>query len=417
MKLSNYNIVTRKKLNMFIFHNMISKATVVLTKKELSQFNNFKLNLNDTLNMKELGFYIDDNIDEVRNILNENKSVCDDLKTLNITLIPTFACNLSCTYCYQNGLDFDVITDENIETFISFVMNRLKETEAENFHLSWFGGEPLLVFDKIKYINEKLIQYCNQNNIKFSSSIATNLTVFRPEMLKLMIDLHIERIETTLAGTSKYHNLLRIPRQHDIDSYKSTIEGIKLVSNKIVTMININFCKENFKSIKILLKNLKRIKNNNIYLNFNEIVNYEQNRKQVKQLKDIEKFKIKMFNYALKLNFKICDTTNFCKEAIYCPQWHKNSFAIDNKLNVYKCTELFDEETRIGYIDLYTNRLILQKEINACIDNNCKKCNYLPYCNGGCIMKKIQKQSPCPSELSSVSKYLKLFVKRMERAD
>lgn len=57
-------------------------------------------------------------------------------------------------------------------------------------------------------------------------------------------------------------------------------------------------------------------------------------------------------------------------------------------------------------------KLLHNNRKNFSDEYKCVNCHFLPYCNGGCTIKRQQKEKPCPSELDSVNKYLKLFVKR-----
>lgn len=414
---SRYNLLVKKGKD-YILHNMLNKTTAILDKKEYKQYIEFN-NLDKTLfrDLKDSGFLVDENFNEFEEALKLNNLAKNSYESLNITLIPTFACNLNCGYCYQNGLENNVITEDNQLIFIEFIKTRLKKYNSKSFHLSWFGGEPLLVFKIIKSVNKQIKEFCSNNNVEFSSSIATNLTMLTDDKAKELQDLNIIRVETTLAGTSKCHNKLRPSKDKSLDSYLETIKGLTISTKYFITMLNINYCKENYHNILKLLKILKKINNKNLYINFNEIINYSQNRRKVKELKDNERTKLKLFIKSMNHGLQICDVTNFCKEHIFCPQWHVNSFAIDNNLNVYKCSDRFDEKTKIGIIKNNEIEFINQEMLDNSIPNKCLKCNYLPYCNGGCKIKHQTNESPCPNELSHLDNYLYMFVERQKYKD
>lgn len=411
IKLSKYNLVVRNGIDSYIVHNMLSKNTILLSNKELKLLKNMT---DDVFNAKliELGFIVNNEFDETKCAVEENASACNDLSYLNLTLIPSFGCNLKCKYCYQNGIETKKMSTKAQEGLVNFVKKRLTKFKSTSFHLSWFGGEPLLFFDIVKNVSLSLKKFCDENEIKFSCSISTNLTLFEEDMIKTFKDMNISRIETTLVGLEKEHNKLR-PASTNINLYQKTLSAILLVSQHFTTMVNMNFCKENYWSIRKLIKHLSNKQNDNIYINFNEIVNYKQNRQQCKQFKNTDKIKLQLFSYALKNKWHICDITNFCGSSIFCPQYHINSFAIDPELNVYKCTEKCDKSTRYGIIETKTGEIkVLKNNKNNFIKNTCISCRFLPYCNGGCEIKRQQKEKPCPTELESVNKYLKIFVKR-----
>lgn len=412
VKTSKYNLIVKNGINSFIIHNMLSKNTILINNKELKLLKSLE---DPVFNSKmiEYGFLVAENTDETQVALKENVDACNDMSYMNITLIPSFGCNLKCKYCYQNGAKTNKMSEESQEGFIRFIKKRLIDLKCNSLHLSWFGGEPLMFSDIVIKISKTLKNFCEQNFINFSCSISTNLTLFNEELIETFKDINVTRIETTLVGEEKAHNLLR-PTANGSNLYLKTFNSILLVAQHFTTMVNINFCKENYFSIKRLIKNLSKQKMDNLYLNFNEIVNYKQNRQQCKQFKNTEKIKLKLFSYALKNKLQICDITNFCGSAMFCPQYHKNSFAVDSELNIYKCTEKCDDSTRFAIIESKTGemKLLHNNRKNFSDEYKCVNCHFLPYCNGGCTIKRQQKEKPCPSELDSVNKYLKLFVKR-----
>ncbi len=412
MKISKYNLFCKFKRNEYILHNMISKETVLLNKKEFKDFKNMSGDSDFCKELLNSGFYIPNNQNEIIRIREENRQACQDYSNLNITLVPTFACNFKCKYCYQNGLDNSIMKDEDIEVFIEFIKRRLSKHKSKSFHLSWFGGEPLLVYDIIYKTNKKILDFCVAKNIEFSSSISTNLSLIDDKKAKLLKDVAVTRIETTLVGNEKTHNDLRVC--NSLNSFECTKKGIMIAAKYFTVMVNMNFCKSNFHDIKNFLKHDNTLKQQNIYLNFSEIINYKQNRFQVKQYKNCELKKLKLYCLALKNNWKICDITNFCSESIYCSYYHVNSFSIDNQLNVYKCAERFDENTQIGIIDKHSYDCKYNANYKDLyeLEQSCLRCQFLPYCNGGCQVKRQQNIKPCPEELTSVYKYLKLFVRR-----
>ena len=63
-----------------------------------------------------------------------------------LIVVPTFGCNLRCTYCYQEVFDPSargLIAPEVIDAFFGFVDARFRD-EAQRPYLTLFGGEPLV---------------------------------------------------------------------------------------------------------------------------------------------------------------------------------------------------------------------------------------------------------------------------------
>lgn len=82
-----------------------------------------------------------------------------------ITIILTRQCNLRCNYCWINFTD-DNLSYKMIDLFLEKLL--IKRNKINNIKFEFFWWEPLLEFEKIKYIVEKTKAY----NIKYS--IVTN---------------------------------------------------------------------------------------------------------------------------------------------------------------------------------------------------------------------------------------------------
>jgi len=100
---------------------------------------------------------------------------------------PTRACNLNCTYCYQQdkkGFDPDkgssdsslFMDKETVEQTADFI---IRDESQYQKHLQFFGGEPLLAWDTIKFFVARLGSMA-------SFSITTNGTLLNRERLSFL---------------------------------------------------------------------------------------------------------------------------------------------------------------------------------------------------------------------------------------
>ena len=77
----------------------------------------------------------------------------NDRTTINLILAPTTSCNFACPYCFESKKNPKTINKETIDTLAEFVKSH-QDTKKVKIH--WYGGEPLLAFDKMTTIYEKL---------------------------------------------------------------------------------------------------------------------------------------------------------------------------------------------------------------------------------------------------------------------
>lgn len=101
-KVSFYNIVISEERNTKIIYNSISKAYIQIPNnmnltdytKEINK-NEHVLNENDYLLINN-GFIIEKDVDEITYLKMIYNKYFFDSKSLNIIMIPTFACNFNC---------------------------------------------------------------------------------------------------------------------------------------------------------------------------------------------------------------------------------------------------------------------------------------------------------------------------------
>ncbi|MFK7779954.1 MAG: radical SAM protein [Candidatus Gracilibacteria bacterium] len=123
----------------------------------------------------------------------------EDIKKPNIlfTIMLTRQCNYRCDYC---ALTFsnDIIDYNTIDTFITTIKN--KSDLLGNIKIEFFGGEPLLEFDKLKYIVNKI-----KNIDGISFSVVTNGELLDQNKLDF---LNLNNFEIVFSVTLKTLKLL-----------------------------------------------------------------------------------------------------------------------------------------------------------------------------------------------------------------
>lgn len=104
---------------------------------------------------------------------------------ININL--TAFCNLGCTYCFADGGDYGRIKgkmeSETVEHIFKFIREHVTDTKIVRFE--FFGGEPLLNFDRIQEVCDYSDVISRETGIEFIYRISTNLTVLPDGVLDL----------------------------------------------------------------------------------------------------------------------------------------------------------------------------------------------------------------------------------------
>jgi sulfatase maturation enzyme AslB (radical SAM superfamily) len=100
------------------------------------------------------------------------------MELTNLTFIVTDDCNFNCSYCLQKK-EKKTINNTFIETAVDFFYPFLKE----HSHTSFYGGEPLLAFEKIKYTTRLIQEKNKKGNKRIEFSVTTNGSLLNQNML------------------------------------------------------------------------------------------------------------------------------------------------------------------------------------------------------------------------------------------
>lgn len=168
------------------------------------------LNNFDELCFEELFYFVQD---PPAALLKDTSSIPDrnrrfaTLKTMKtLTLVVCEACNLRCEYCYlRQKLDKKAFMDK--ET-CRRAINLFFKHAGQYVHIDFYGGEPLLNFDIIKFATKYALREAKKCGINLSFSCATNGTICNDEILNHLIKYNF-LISISLDGPPKIHNRFR----------------------------------------------------------------------------------------------------------------------------------------------------------------------------------------------------------------
>lgn len=134
----------------------------------------------------------------------------------DITLCITEACNLNCTYCYENHKSSKKMSFDTAKQIIDYEMSVRDKFEGVLFNL--FGGEAFLNFELVKQIVEYLETNYRNSDLKWHCFITTNGTLVHGEIQKYLREHRCSiSCGLSLDGTKECHNINRSNSFDDID--------------------------------------------------------------------------------------------------------------------------------------------------------------------------------------------------------
>lgn len=393
MILSKYNTIYYSKNNGYLLYNSLSNSFAKLnkelynilleikTKPELVE----KIDKDLFKILLEKKIFVESDIDEYDNIKLKTLMNRYDSKVLSLTIAPTRDCNFNCTYCYEEDrppIYIDNITCENIVKFIE------SYKDVKYLSLCWYGGEPLLAFDRI----EEITNILKEKDYIINATLISNGYLLTDHIVDKLNNLFIHSIQITIDGLEDTHN---VRRKHKVnkDSFNKIINNIELVVSKhenIIVAIRCNIDKSNsaeYHKLQAFI-NSRFKKYNNIHLSPGFV---EEGMKCCFNRKERTDFLLEQF-YKYNNTELSFYPSGFRSE---CMARCINSFLIDPEGNLFKCwADICQHEKSIGNINT--------KEFNSVIatrylvgadqleDKKCIECNLFPICDGGCAYQRIE---------------------------
>ena len=203
---------------------------------------------------KEIYNFIKTNRD-IKNNYRINSNI-SDIDTVRINV--SNSCNLACTYCYANGGNYknenNIMSKKVAEDIVRFLKENMNHIET----IFFFGGEPLLNIDIIEYI-------CGEFKDK-SFKLITNGTLINEKIIDVIKKYDIA-IGLSLDGPRNIHDNSRITKEGN-PTFDIIIKNIQKLKDNNINIINIQGTFTEFTNKHISKDDLVKYFDNNFEVKF-----------------------------------------------------------------------------------------------------------------------------------------------------
>lgn len=311
-------------------------------------------------------------------------------KGLVLTINPTLSCNFACPYCFEKGHPNVYMSEEVENKIIQFIR---KQSEAQSINVTWFGGEPLLAFDRIVSLTRKM----QALGLEYKAGIITNGYLFSEKIISLLPSLAISSIQITLDGLAPLHDSRRCLKSGK-PTFEKILQNIDLLQKScpdINVKIRVNVDKTNIEDFLNLYRLLKGKHYPNLSMNLAFVKDITGCKKCASFYDSGEQAQIaKKFLQKYGLDFSMVFPLS---DRYECAIRNKNSIVIGPEGEIYKCwNDVGDKDKVVGDIDgKITNEALLLRYLLAADpfeDPKCQDCFLLPVCGGGCPYSRIQNE-------------------------
>ena len=215
MKWSRYNDLFQSQRNGWLLFNSASRNFLKIEDGELAliqkiaqdpehaDYSSFPMLY---MQLRSMGFIVEDSADDDLCNIIRMRALTELYAPGNLllTIAVTRACNFDCSYCFEGNRTGKPMSAEVEDQLIKFI----GRFYTRDVSLTWFGGEPLLAFDRILSIDRRV----RELGKRIIASMITNGFLLDDYKVSKLNDLNISYLQITLDGKKETHDSRRFQK-------------------------------------------------------------------------------------------------------------------------------------------------------------------------------------------------------------
>ncbi len=228
----------------------------MLKKEIFESIDNGNLSSESLKTLSDLGVVVPDRKAEISSMTGFIDGLNSRDTGMNVTVVLNLDCNFACVYCYEGDMKGKLyMSEDTADLLIAFIKERFAET-TKSINIDFFGGEPLLSRDLIKYISRAVKTFAEGRSAAYTFSLVSNGSLFKGQVAEELKAVGMQTIKITLDGPAEVHNGCR-PFKGGGGSFDAILRNIKETCDVVNVGIGGNFSRENYKTFPGLLDYLE----------------------------------------------------------------------------------------------------------------------------------------------------------------
>jgi uncharacterized protein len=360
--------------------------------------------------------------------LHEQLFSADD--RLGLTLLAHENCNFRCVYCYEE-FKKKRMSDEVADGVVELV--RKRADQLRYLTIGWFGGEPLLAFDLIEDVCQRVRAICAEHGIAFMSQMTTNGFLLDADRAARCIAAGVVRYTVTLDGPARTHDRMRVLANGgpSFDRILANLRHLRDHAHGFQVQIRVNFSPDNLPAMPEFVRFLGRELGNDerFTVMFRPVGKWGGPKDAGLSVCDhhsgIEQ-EIELAELAMTEGFGLDTWKRGMKPfGNVCYAASPRHFVIGSDGIVYKCTVAFNDPRNHvgrlhadGTLELRGELVDLWTRSGEEKDADCRACGFRPACQGNlCPLERLDaRDKRCPTQKTHMQQILPLLARDARRA-
>ncbi len=357
-----------------------------------------------------------DELDALAKMGREGKTESDQV---TITVCTTMKCNFDCPYCFENHSGTDM-SEEVQDDVIALAERMMKRFGAKTLHVTWFGGEPLMNPDVIWNLTPRFRELA----LRYGASIFTNGSLLTQEILDQLGNCGVKSAVIAIDSVGEANDRTR--------HYKGGSGSFDIITHNLRTL-HIPF----FVSIRHLLTEdntdqmapleatvtqLRQESGNRLFYapdtcGWNHATDDRQG-----DVRHMEDERAAMIGIRRDMYRFVAARGRYCGAATL------SSVSVDARGELYSCWPEMDNREGRSFglartwdparpFETATRPELLKQYLDTALPNGdaeCRECQWLPFCVGGCPYKRVNKEKECLPYKNRPEEYVLALYRRMK---
>lgn len=336
--------------------------------------------------LKKYGVVVEKPMDELILYRYRYDSQAFHTRKIQLVVVTTYKCNLACPYCYEGkgevySHDMDMDTAERV---MKAMQNRILQLQSKYVTLILFGGEPLLNLDVGLAVLEPMDTWCKAHEVDMRTFMVTNGTLLTREKARVLTPF-VDGVQLTLDGPHSFHDRTRMYKNGK-GTYKEVVAAIETALDSGMSVsLRVQVSKDNYQYMGQLFSDIRGfLENKDVSLNIAPLSHYSSMCSSFsshfleKEEQETVLPAILQYNPYLK------------PTPVYLPCIaFSNNYIFDPQGNIYTCITSLGGDRRVGSVN-DQGGIVWESELFEFLGRDplkipeCKTCEYLPMCGGGC---------------------------------
>ena len=159
----------------------------------------------------DAGIVVPIDLNEKQRVIDEAYETCFNYDTLSLVIAPTMSCCYKCKYCfeYDNLCQDAFMSIKTMNDTVEFIKQQVEKHKGtvKRIKIKWFGGEPLLQKEAIKYLTDEIIEkVLKPYHLMYKATMYSNCRLLTEETAIMLKECNISNVTVTIDGLkATYH--------------------------------------------------------------------------------------------------------------------------------------------------------------------------------------------------------------------